>query len=172
MSPAEIGAASAAQKAHDAADERVDWNSPPEVVKRQVDTYAVHLQWRAVEAADAATPFAAFVLAKGHGYYAGVTRPTATGPLDGRGLPGGKVNPGEDPADAAVREAAEEGWTVELVTRRPIHAAMVDGKLVYWYAGVAIAKLAQFPERGRIIPIVLFPEDVIASGMGNEQLRL
>ena len=51
------------------------------------------------------------------------------------GLPGGKLEPGETPGEAVVREAREEGVRLlGSVLHGPIHKARVDGKKVVWYA--------------------------------------
>ena len=57
--------------------------------------------------------YAAFILARTlDGCWAATTRPADRGQAGRIGLPGGKVEPGEDPAAAALREAAEEGWRI------------------------------------------------------------
>ena len=88
---------------------------------------------------------AAFIIHKVHktDFFAATTRD------DGRkvGLPGGKVNDGEAPRDAAIREAAEEGWEVSGVFPRPYKIAPVDGKLVAWYGAIDAKKLKSFKEK-------------------------
>ncbi|MDX9971902.1 MAG: NUDIX domain-containing protein [FCB group bacterium] len=84
------------------------------------------------------------------------------------GLPGGKVDPGESARDAAIREAAEEGWAVYGVEAEPYHVAEVEGRMVAWFlADMAIAR-EEFPEQGRIEPIAATWYQVAASGYGND----
>lgn len=108
--------------------------------------------------------FAVFVLCQNDNGIAMTTRP------DGRiGLPGGKVDQGEDIATAALREAFEEGWNVSLVSNLPIHSQLVDGKLCVWLAGTIISKLENYKEKYRgIIPFYGTKEILRNSGMGNE----
>lgn len=75
-------------------------------------------------------PWATFVVAPHAKGYAATTRPTGDGKF---GLPGGKLEPGEDPLAAAAREASEEGWDVTDLHPEPLHKADVDGKPVWWY---------------------------------------
>lgn len=92
---------------------------------------------------------------------------------DGRiGLPGGKVENGENPWDAAVREAKEEGWHVQLISKLPIHQQEVDGKIVQWFAATKVRKLSTFKEMGRIKPITVSAQKIMDSGFGNENLKL
>lgn len=116
------------------------------------------------------TPHAVFVLARvarRPGDYAGTTR--ADGSI---GLPGGKVDAGETPDAAVVREAREEGWEVLLTSRRPIHRQTVDGREVWWYGGTAMRMVAVRPhDRARgIRPVYLTADEVAQSGMGNDNL--
>lgn len=83
------------------------------------------------------------------------------------GLPGGKADDGETPRQAAIREAAEEGWKVFGVSRKPVRVKAVDGFQVFWFTAEKAVKLESFKEKGRITPIVT---DIatVASGYGNE----
>lgn len=115
-------------------------------------------------------PFAVFILARcarHWGQYAGVRRADGSA-----GLPGGKVEPGEDPADAAVREAREEGWEILLTSRRPIHRQAVEGREVWWFGGTAMRMVAVRPEDKRrgIYPVQFSPEKIRESRMGNDCL--
>jgi len=87
------------------------------------------------------------------------------------GLPGGKVDIGESPVQAAKRESNEEGWQVDITNTTPIHKQLVDGKMVYWYAGENAVKLNNFKEKNRITPIVATIEQILSSGYGNENLK-
>lgn len=98
---------------------------------------------------------------------------TRDGADDGKiGLPGGKVDPGERPVDALLRECAEEGWEVEVPSDAdPIHIAVVDGKLVGWYSAHYPTPLADFKEKHRgIRPVLTTLEAAGDSGYGNEWL--
>jgi 8-oxo-dGTP pyrophosphatase MutT (NUDIX family) len=112
--------------------------------------------------------FAVFVLAKNQFGYAGTTRP------DGKvGLPGGKIDQGEDEIQAVMREAKEEGWTIHFISINPIHSQLVDGKMVVWYSGIIIDRLVDYKEKSRgIKPVYLTKEEVKNSGFGNENLYL
>jgi 8-oxo-dGTP pyrophosphatase MutT (NUDIX family) len=111
--------------------------------------------------------FAVFVLVPVAGGYAMTTRD------DGKtGLPGGKVDKGENPRDAVIREANEEGWAVSGVSDAPVYCAMVDGKPVAWFLATQAAPLEDYKEKSRgIRPIVGTRKQVISSGFGNEGLE-
>jgi 8-oxo-dGTP pyrophosphatase MutT (NUDIX family) len=118
-------------------------------------------------------PFAVFAVAPvGGGYYAATTRAADRGEAGKIGLPGGKVEPGESPVAALIREAAEEGWALEGVDPTPIHAQLVDGKPVHWYAAKSATMLADYKEQGRITPIRATKAAIAASGYGNENISL
>lgn len=112
------------------------------------------------------TIFAVFILVPVSGGYAMTTRD------DGRtGLPGGKVDPNENPRDAAIREANEEGWAVAGIGAVPFKIATVDGKTVAWFHAMQAAPLDEYKEKKRgIRPIVGTKNQVISSGFGNEDL--
>ena len=138
-------------------------------------------------------PHAAFILARTlDGCWAATTRPADRGQAGRIGLPGGKIESGEDPAAAALREAAEEGWRImrhvpdprgrvdhpgrwELVAPGdliPIHQRLVEGRPVVWYAPpagcYAVRDLSgRHKEAGRVEPVRVRARQIRASGMGN-----
>jgi 8-oxo-dGTP pyrophosphatase MutT (NUDIX family) len=99
----------------------------------------------------AESPWATFVIAPHEKGYAATTRPTGDGKF---GLPGGKLEPGEDPLAAVAREAREEGWDVSDLHPEPLHKGEVDGKPVWWYRAQAAQMLNDFKEKGRVVPTV------------------
>ena len=114
--------------------------------------------------------FAVFVVANisfGRKYFAATTRD------DGRiGLPGGKVDAGETPVQAAIRESREEGWDIVVHNTTPIHQDIIDGKLVQWFAGELPRKLSDYKEKDRGIKAIAVSRDTIAnSGFGNEFIK-
>ena len=114
-------------------------------------------------------PFAVFVIA--HAWDDDCVFVAATTRDDGSiGLPGGKVDMGETPVEAAIREAAEEGWLVKLnPTDTPVHTAMVDGKPVWWYAAAEKpSKLQAWKEMHRgIKPVWITESKAAQTGFGN-----
>lgn len=116
-------------------------------------------------------PFAVFVVAHADS----VGRYCATRRADGSiGLPGGKVDAGEAPEAAAVREALEEGWRVNLLSTTPIQKREVDGRDVWWYAATKVKMVRLRPEdrkRG-IRPLAVEAGVIAKSGMGNDALGL
>jgi len=93
---------------------------------------------------------------------------------DGReGLPGGKVEQGEEPWQAVLREAAEEGWLVELDSHEPIQVREVAGRETFWFAAKVIAQLSEYKEKQRgIVPVRRSGAHVRASGWGNDTLPI
>lgn len=117
-------------------------------------------------------PFAVFVLAPVDGGFAATTRPADRGETGRIGLPGGKVDAGEDPVMAAKREAFEEGWDITIIDEKPFHKQLVEGKMVWWFKGFQPKMLSNFKESGRIIPIVATKEQISQSGYGNNNLNI
>ncbi len=134
--------------------------------KERVDTAVWNLFKEAGEKTP--DPFAVFALAQAGDGYAGTTRAADRGEEGKVGLPGGKVDPGEDPVDAVLREAAEEGWDLSNVEKEPAHKAMVDGNPVWWYLAEKAKERKKYKEQGRISPVTLALADIAKSGYGNE----
>ena len=114
--------------------------------------------------------FAAFVVVRAEGGFAATTRAADRGE-SGIGLPGGKLDPGESPVAAVIREAAEEGWLVSTVDPVPIQALLVEGRLVLWFTATTAVRLSVYKERGRITPVVATFGQILSSGYGNEHLE-
>lgn len=66
------------------------------------------------------------------------------------GIPGGKVDPGESPREACLRECKEEGWMPYGLTYHPFLEALVEDRLVYWYTALNAVPLAVYKEQDRI----------------------
>ena len=116
-------------------------------------------------------PFAVFIVAPTEGGYAATTRAADRGEAGRVGLPGGKVDPGERPEEAAIRESREEGWEVVGVDPTPIHKDVVEGKPVWWFKAESASPLQDYKEKSRgILPIVLPLADIAKSGYGNDFL--
>lgn len=115
--------------------------------------------------------FAAFVLAPVGTGYAATTRAADRGET-GIGLPGGKLDAGEDPLDAVIREAAEEGWAVVGLDPVPIHAQSVQGRPVVWFRATGATALRTYKEQHRISTLVATRDQVLASGYGNKNLPI
>ena len=117
--------------------------------------------------------FAAFVFAPAvGGGWAATTRAADRGEAGRVGLPGGKVEAGEWPAAAALREAREEGWAIDAhpFDLHFVHRAVVDGRPVewYWLVGGAARPLSEYKERGRIAPVRASLAELARTGYGND----
>lgn len=116
------------------------------------------------------TPFAVFVVAKdSQGRVAATTRAADRGESGKIGLPGGKVDPGENPKDAAQRESHEEGW--DITVGEVIHKALVDGNMVWWYSGQNPKQLSFYKEKNRIKNVWSNIDQISKSGYGNDFLK-
>lgn len=80
----------------------------------------------------------------------------------------GKVDPNENPLNAAYRESYEEGWNVENINPTPIHKDHINGKLIWWFMGNNPQKLSNYKEINRIKPIIVSKKQIANSGYGNE----
>lgn len=108
-------------------------------------------------------PFASFVIAPvGEGLFAATTRPDDPSSV---ALPGGKIDEGETPYDAALREAYEEGWKVFGLENKPFHVQNRNGKLIYWFRAKGAIQLEKFKEMHRL-KTVQVPKDVFQT-FGN-----
>jgi 8-oxo-dGTP pyrophosphatase MutT (NUDIX family) len=112
------------------------------------------------------TPFAVFLVSKIGNQFVGTTR------TDGKlGLAGGKVDQGETPQQALIRESNEEGWLLPSdVQLTLIHQQEVDGKLCQWFqSDKSPVRLTSYKEMRRgIKPILMNQQQLIDSGMGND----
>lgn len=122
-----------------------------------------------IESHHGKTPFAVFVVHQfSNGKIAATTRPNDRMADDegiSYGLPGGKVDPGENPMQAAIRESEEEGWNVSGLIYK--HSDIVQGKLVWWYHSKSAIPLERYKEKHRgIKPIQI--EMGKLKGFGNE----
>lgn len=88
------------------------------------------------------------------------------------GLPGGKVDSGEDIFKAVIREAAEEGWALRT-SRKIIRIAEVDGKRVAWVRCYCRQNpiVPNHKEMARGIMPIAVPRFMLSDGMGNEFLK-
>ncbi len=83
------------------------------------------------------------------------------------GLPGGKVEDGEDPFDAVVREALEEGWVLQVDDPKEtavIKKAMVSGKMIWWIKcklAPDSEQMIEWKEKYRGIYPMVIPPDLL-----------
>lgn len=113
-------------------------------------------------------PFAAFVLSKTeNGLYAATTRPyDKETPI---GLPGGKVEEGETPMEAALRESEEEGWKMIGINPNPILKKTNHHGIIFWFTAEKAIKLDDYKEKQEgIVNIEVSLEEIARSGNGNE----
>ena len=108
-------------------------------------------------------PFAVFAISFKSGLICATTRENGS-----LGLPGGKVDQGETPEVAVLREAEEEGFI--LLNPVFFRSAIVDGKEVQWFTCDLVKKLDQYKESYRGITPVFVPVEEVAGSFGNSFL--
>lgn len=90
------------------------------------------------------------------------------------GFPGGKVEEGEDLLAAALREAQEEGWHIDLTSNNfsILREQVVNNRTIYWIKPDvrSVSVLNQYKEAGRIKPVWATANELAAYGHGNEML--
>lgn len=108
--------------------------------------------------------FAAFAIVFKDGKIAATTRP------DGSiGLPGGKIDPGEDAVACAKRESFEEGFDVHG-SGSLVHTARVDGRKVAWVSFDDAVMLSSYKEKYRGITPIWTEVENVAGRLGNNFL--
>ncbi len=100
---------------------------------------------------------------KGRTMIAGCTRENGT-----IGLPGGKVEDGENPFDAVIRESREEGWKLNIYGEREsaiLKKEKVDGFLIWWircHIDTRVPQDTEWKEKHRGIYPVIVPPSALA----------
>lgn len=111
-------------------------------------------------------PFAVFVLVNTSKGVACSTRPIDK-EVGEVGLPGGKLNSGETPEDAVIREAWEEGWQISGKLRI-IASKMVNNNPIVYYQADYAQPLDDYKEKYRgIVPTYKSVDEITNSGFGN-----
>jgi len=132
-------------------------------------SYEDDINFSYYESVEMEYPFAVFVVHQfPNGKIAATTRPKDRMKDDeglSYGLPGGKVDPGEDPMEAAIRESKEEGWNVSGLTQK--HSDIVQGKLVWWYHAKSAIPLREYKEKYRGIKPIQIDINQL-KGFGNK----
>ena len=116
--------------------------------------------------------FAVFVLVNTiNDLYAATTRPSDIGEEGQIGLPGGKIDEGENILDAAYRECKEEGWEVKEIHPDPINIDYIEGKKIIWLKAKSASKLKTYKEMKRLKPIEKSLLEISKSGYGNSFVK-
>lgn len=116
--------------------------------------------------------YASFVVIKlSNGKIAATTRPYEKSKNKKIGLPGGKVEKGETPKEAAYRECKEEGWGVKKINKI-IASKMVDGNPIVWFEGSDATMLKTYKEKeSGIEPLEVSIEEISKTGYGNSFIK-
>jgi 8-oxo-dGTP pyrophosphatase MutT (NUDIX family) len=102
---------------------------------------------------------------------AATTRPYEKSKDKKIGLPGGKVESGEKPIDAAYREAKEEGWNVSNITRI-IASKKVSGNPIVYFEGESAEMLKDYVEKENdIVPFEATIDEISSTGYGNDFIK-
>lgn len=107
--------------------------------------------------------YAVFVVVKYKDGYAATTRDKGAEPI---GLPGGKVDPGETPIQAAYRECKEEGWDVSKIGE-VVASIMREGKPIVWFLGYGATPLENYKEKHRGIKPIKVSKEEISKYLNN-----
>ena len=114
--------------------------------------------------------FAVFLVSQIGDKYVATTRTDGT-----LGLAGGKLDSGETPQQALLREVSEEGWKLpDDVQLTLVHQQLVDGNICQLYqSNQSPVQLNSYKEMKRgIKPVLISKKQLIDSGMGNQNLKL
>lgn len=118
--------------------------------------------------------YASFVVMYSKGLLCCTTRPD--GKYGSYGLPGGKVEPGENHVDAALRETMEEGWQLPKdYTPYPYLIKERNGKLISYILILSKdrpKKLKEYKEKKRGIKPILRKQSKLYNTVFNNQKAL
>lgn len=116
--------------------------------------------------------FASFVVVKlPNGKIAATTRPYEKSKNKKIGLPGGKVEKGETPKEAAYRESKEEGWDVKKIGDI-IASKKIDDKLIVYFIGYGAKKLKDYVEKENDIePLSVTIDEISKTGYANDFIK-
>lgn len=113
------------------------------------------------------TVFAAFAVVRVGGLLWATTR---DGVDSGKvALPGGKLDSGETPEEAVLRECREEGLALQG-SPALLREQVLDGYRIRWYSFPYATPLSDYKEKKRGIKALLLKPSELSPGFGNEFL--